>query len=192
MASSRTLLTLAPPRFGGAIRASIAPVLAAATAAVLSGCALFFEKPLTEVNDSQLNWITVRYHPATPGMKPCRLEIVGVGSVEFRQGRSPLVFDSFSHDINNPNWGDIVEEKLGVPPEQARWMMQLFVDAGLSTEFSRMRKLKGKDLEDASAGIAAISAKLNGKLFRVKTNNPEITAVIDSIIDAIVSNRGFR
>jgi len=183
--------TLAPFRFGGAIRA-IAPILAATAAILLSGCALFFEKPLTEVNDSQLNWITVRYHPATPGMKPCRLEIVGVGSVEFRQGRSPLVFDSFSHDINNPNWGDIVEEKLGVPPEQARWMMQLFVDAGLPTEFKRMRKLKGKDLEDASAGIAAISAKLNGKLFRVKTNNPEITAVIDNIIDAIVSNRGFR
>lgn len=166
--------------------------VALCTAALaLSGCALFSEKPLTEVNDSQLNWLTARYHPAN-GTAPCRLEIIGVGSVEFRQGRSPLVFDSFSQDVDNPAWGDIIEEKLGVTPAQARWMMQLFVDAGLTKEYKRMKKLDDKDRSDASAGIVTITAKLNGKPFRVRTNNPELTGVVDAIIEAIVSNRGFK
>jgi len=176
-----------------------APCLAAAlcaaalalSALALSGCALFGEKPLTEVNDSQLNWLTVRYHPAG-GAAPCCIEIVGVGSVEFRQGRSPLVFDSFSQDVNNPAWGDITEEKLGVTPAQAREILQYFIDAGLATENKRMKRLDSKTREDASAGIATISAKLNGKPFRVRTNNPDITGVIDAIIEAIVSNRGFK
>ena len=165
---------------------------AAALCAALSGCALFREKPLTEVNDSQLNWIQVRYHPAAEGAKPCSLNIVGVGSVEFRQGRSPLVFNSFSQDVDNPLWGDISEEKLGVTPAQAQWMMQLFVDAGLPQEAKRMGKLTKEERENAAAGIAIISAKLNGKMFRVNTNNPEIIGVVDAIIDAIASNRGFR
>ena len=37
-----------------------------------------------------------------------------------------------------------------------------------------------------------ITAKLNGKPFRVRTNNPELTGVVDAIVEAIVSNRGFR
>lgn len=165
---------------------------AAALCAATSGCALFQGNQLKEVNDSQLNWLMVRYHPAAQGAKPCSLNIVGVGSVEFRQGRSPLVFNSFSQDVDNPLWGDIVEEKLGVTPAQARWMMQLFVDAGLPDEANRMGKLNMDEREDASAGIAIISAKLNGKTFRVRTNNPELTGVVDAIIDAIVSNGGFR
>lgn len=156
-----------------------------------SGCALFQEKTLTQVNDSQLNWLFVRYHPAN-GSPPCSLNIVGVGSVEFKQGRSPLVFDSFSQDVDNPFWGDIIEEKLGVTPAQARWMMQLFVDAGLTKELKRMKKLSPRERTSAEAGIATITAKLNGKPFRVRTNNPALTGVVDAIIDAIISNRGFK
>ena len=175
-------------------RTAVAAHIAAAAVlcATLSGCALFCDKPVTEVSDSQLNWIQVLYHPAAEGAKPCSLNIVGVGSVEFRQGRSPLVFNSFSQDVDNPLWGDIQEEKLGVTPDQARWMMQLFIDAGLATEAKRMGNLTKEERENADAGIAIISAKLNGKALRVRTNNPEITGVVDTIIDAIDSSRGFR
>lgn len=167
--------------------------LALALAAFMaSGCALFREKPLTEVNDSQLNWLNVRYHPASKDKKPCCLNIVGVGSVEFKQGRSPLVFNSFSQDVGNPLWGDIEEEKLGVTPEQARWIMQLFVDAGLMDEASRMKKLARSDLGKAESGIAIIAAKLNGKQVRVATNSQPLIDTVESLVEAIVSNRGFH
>lgn len=74
---------------------------------LFSGCALFREKPITVVNDSQLNWITVKYRPANPSENPCYLNIIGVGSVAFKEGHSPLVFDPFSQDVSNPKWGDI-------------------------------------------------------------------------------------
>ncbi|MBR0057437.1 MAG: hypothetical protein IJP66_08930 [Kiritimatiellae bacterium] len=177
----------------GRRRLGVAVLKAAAAlcAVALAGCSLFRDKSPVTVGDSQLNWLNVRYHPAN-GTAPCYINIVGVGSVEFRQGRSPLVFDSFSQDYDNPLWGDIAEEKLGVTPAQARWMMQLFMDAGLATEHKRMKSLSAKERSDASAGIATISAKLDGKVYRVRTNNPDLTGVIDAIVESIVSNRGFR
>ena len=170
---------------------SLGLALAVAALAFL-GCALFREKPLTEVNDSQLNWLQVRYHPAGAERKPCYVNIVGVGSVEFKQGRSPLVFNPFSQDVENPLWGDIVEEKLGVTPAQARWIMQLFVDAGLMTESARMKGLARADRGKAEGGIAIIAAKLNGKDVRVATNNPALIDTVESLVEAIVSNRGFH
>lgn len=174
------------------LAASLAAAAMCAAAFALSGCALFFDKPIKEVNDSQLNWLCVRYHPASEKVKPIYINIVGVGSVEFKQGRSPLVFEPFSQNVDSPLWGDIYEEKLGVRPDQARWMMQLFVDAGLVTETKRMRRLVNSMTADASNGIASITAKLNGKLLKVRTTNPDIISVIESITEAIVSSRGFK
>ncbi len=169
-----------------------AALSAALLAAILSGCALFRDKPVTEVNDSQLNWLTVRYHPAGEGRKPCYLNIIGVGSVEYKEGRSPLVFNPFSQDLENPLWGDIDQEKLGVTPEQARWMMQLFVDAGLTREGERMKKLPNAEKGKALEGIAMFSAKLNNESYRVATNNPELIETLEEIIKAITENRGFH
>lgn len=174
------------------LRRAIGAGAMAALLAISSGCAIFGDKPLREVSDSQLNWLNVRFHPASSSSKPASINIVGVGSVEFKQGRSPLVFNSFSHDVNNPLWGDIEEEKLGVTPEQARWMMQLFVDAGLTTEAKRMRRIPEAERNSAADGIAIITAKLNGDMFKVRTNNPDIISVVEAIIDSIVSNKGFR
>lgn len=174
-----------------AARAVLATALAALSL-VASGCALFGGRPLREVSDSQLNWLNVRFHPSSKDQKPASLNIVGVGSVEFKQGRSPLVFNSFSQDVDNPLWGDIEEEKLGVTPAQARWMMQLFVDAGLTTEAKRMRSIPAAERNVANDGIAVITAKLNGEIYRARTNNPEIISVVEAIIDSIVSNRGFH
>lgn len=182
----------AAARIAGAAARFALLAAAALSAAAMSGCALLFEKPVKEVNDSQLNWLFARYHPASPEAKPLSLNIVGVGSVEFKQGRSPLVFQPFSQDVDNPLWGDITEEKLGVTPAQARWMMQLFVDAGLTTEGSRLRLLPKKEEVEIEKGIAVITAKLNGKLVKVRTANPEIISVIEAITDAIVSNKGFK
>ncbi len=168
------------------------PFALAAAALLLSGCALFQEKPVTEVNDSQLNWMTVRYHPADPDRKPCYINILGVGSIEFRQGRSPLVFDSFSQDVDNPLWGDIDSEKLGMTPDQARWILQLFVDAGLTTESKRMKRLGSSEKGKAEAGIALFSAKLNNEEYRTATNSPKLIDTLETVIKVITENRGFH
>lgn len=157
-----------------------------------AGCALLFDPVVTEVNDSQLNWVRVNYHPADKSRKPCSLNIIGVGSVEFREGRSPLVFNSFSQDVENPLWGDIEQEKLGVTPEQARWMMQLFVDAGLTRESTRLKNAVKRDRERAEDGIALFSAKLNNTNYKVATNNPELIGTLETIIQSIAESRGFH
>ena len=168
-------------------------LLALATASLLlSGCALFQEKPVTEVNDSQLNWMVVRYHPADQQRKPCFINILSVGSIEFRQGRSPLVFDSFSQDVDNPLWGDIESEKLGVTPDQARWILQLFVDAGLTTESRRMRRLSSAEKGKTESGIAIFTAKLNNKKYHTATNSPKLIDTLERVIEAIAENRGFH
>lgn len=159
---------------------------------LFSSCAIFGERPLSMVNDSQLNWMTIRYYPADKTQKPSYYNIIGVGSIEYKEGLSPLVFDPFSQDVDNPNWRNIETEKLGITPKQAQWIMQMFVDGGLMTEGKRLKKLSKAERDDKSHGLALFSAKLNAKPYGISTNNPKLIELIETIRDAIVSNRGFR
>lgn len=172
---------------------NIAKALAAAALiAAAAGCALFQNKDGYVVNDSQLNWIIVKYKPIDKTRKPCYLNIIGVGSVEFKEGFSPLVFNSFSQDVDHPMWGDIEEEKLGISPDDARWMMQLFVDSGLLKERKRLQKLSKSEKKEPSNGIAIFTSKINNEPYQVATGNPEIIETLEKIIHSIKSTRGFQ
>ena len=90
-----------------------APFLPAACAALLMllcGCA---STPV-EVGDSQLNWISISYRPADAAVKPCRLELIGVGSLEFIEGHSPRVNNDFSQAVDHGQWQDVYQEKLQI------------------------------------------------------------------------------
>lgn len=160
--------------------------------ATTAGCAIFQGNDDFVVNDSQLNWLIVKYRPADKTRKPCYLNIIGVGSVEFKQGNSPLVFNSFSQEIDHPQWGDIDEEKLGVSPDDARWMMQLFVDAGLLKERKRLSRLSKEEKNNLGNGIAFFSSKINNEPYQVATSNPEIIETLEKVIHSITSTRGFH
>lgn len=164
----------------------------ALSAALLPGCALLREKPPSAVNDSQLNWITVRYYPENSRERPCFLNIIGAGSVEFRQGFSPRVFNPFSQEYEHKFWNDIETEKLGMPPNETRWIMQLFVDAGLLCENDRLKSLPERERNAEKGALAVFSAKINNKQYFVRTRNPALAEVAENIISSILSNRGFR
>ena len=105
------------------------PSLAALAAflSLLCGCAT----PPIVVNDSQLNWLQITLTPAETGANVSRINLIGVGYIEFMEGRSPRVANSFSQDVGNAKWQDVYQEKLGVSPEVIRDWLQLFVDAGV-------------------------------------------------------------
>lgn len=174
------------------IKALIKLLAVVALIATTAGCAIFQGSDEFVVNDSQLNWMIVKYRPADKARKPCYLNIIGVGSVEFKQGNSPLVFNSFSQEVDHPQWGDIDEEKLGVSPDDARWMMQLFVDAGLMKERKRLRKLSKEEKNDMGKGIAVFTSKINNEPYQVATSNPEIIETLEKVINSITSTRGFH
>ncbi len=163
-----------------------APILSAACAAVLAllcGCA---STPV-EVGDSQLNWIAIAYQPAAAGAKPCRIELIGVGSLEFIEGNSPRVNNDFSQDVEHGQWQDVYQEKLGVPSDVIQGWLQIFVDAGIMDRKKMLKKQKEGEARD----IAVFRGRINrDKIFCV-TDDEEILGHVRKLI-AIVKNGNRR
>ncbi len=156
------------------------------------GCALFQKNKHFVINDSQLNWMTIKYIPADPKELPFYLNILGAGSIEIKEGRSPRVFNSLSQDVNNKYWDDIFEETMPLSKEEARWLMQLIVDEGFINEPERMKSLSREERTNSENGFASISAKLNTKPYGVHTNNPKIIELVKIFAESIRTNRGFK
>ena len=161
--------------------ASILPAACAALLAFLCGCA---STPV-EVGDSQLNWVAISYQPASPGAKPCRIELIGVGSLEFIEGNSPRVGNDFSQDVEHGQWQDVYQEKLGVPPDVIRGWLQIFVDAGILD--------RGKKLKKNKAGVARDVAVFRGRINREKvlcaTDDEEILRNVRKLIDIVKNGK---
>lgn len=86
------------------------------------------------VDISNLDWVEVTYVPR-PGdpvfERPCRLSLMGSGEVEFRAGRSPQVWDTFSQKIDDPHWNDLFVDRAHLEPAGMQPLYQELVDAGL-------------------------------------------------------------
>ena len=163
-----------------------APFLPAACAALLMllcGCA---STPV-EVGDSQLNWISISYRPADAAVKPSRLELIGVGSLEFIEGHSPRVNNDFSQAVDHGQWQDVYQEKLGVPPDVIRGWLQIFVDAGILDRKKQIRKNKEGEARD----VAVFRGRINREKVFCATNDEEILGHVRKLI-AIVKNGNPR
>ena len=99
----------------------------AASLTLLGGCA---SAPIV-VSDSQLNWLQITCRPSAPGAPHCRINLIGVGYIEFIEGHSPRVANDFSLETDHARWQDAYQEKLSVPPDVIRDWLQLFADAGV-------------------------------------------------------------
>lgn len=87
-----------------------------------------------QVELSGLDWIEAFYYPTDndPLIKdPCRLSIFGSGEMIFKTGRSPQIWDSFSTQVDDPNWNDIYSDRLHLSQEEMESIFQEFVDKGL-------------------------------------------------------------
>ena len=161
--------------------ASILPAACAALLAFLCGCA----SPPVEVGDSQLNWVAISYQPASPGVKPCRIELIGVGSLEFIEGNSPRVVNDFSQDVGHGQWQDVYQEKLGVPPDVIRGWLQIFVDAGILERGKRLKKNKTGPARD----VAVFRGRINREKVLCATDDEEILRNVRKLIDIVKNGK---
>ena len=148
----------------------------AASLSLLCGCAT----PPIVVSDSQLNWLQITRRPAEPGARVSRINLIGVGYIEFMEGRSPRVANSFSQDVGNAKWQDVYQEKLGVSQEVIRDWLQLFVDAGV------MDSSKNKVSKDNEAKTTVLfQANINREKVVCVTDDEELLDLVGKLIDVI-------
>ncbi len=100
-------------------------------AALVSGCATFWENPYFTVKESGLNWVEIRQYAIGTRTQRIRVRIDGNGIVTVREGTSPLVGNPFAADVNNSRWDDIRESRITIPREEAQLLFQTMVDRGL-------------------------------------------------------------
>ncbi len=151
-------------------------------AALISGCAT---APV-EVSDSQLNWLNITYKPAEQGAKPSRINLIGVGSIEFMEGRSPRVANDFAQDTEHEHWQDFYQEKLGVPPDVIRGWLQIFVDAGmLEKSKNKIRKVKDGTPRD----IAVFHANIDMDKYVCITDDDELLAQVRRLVAIVKTGK---
>ena len=93
------------------------------------------------VDISNLDWVEVSYMPRPEDAvfaTACRLSLMGSGEIMFRTGRSPQVWDAFSHKVDDPSWNDLYVDRLHIGQKDMQELYQQLVDAGLfPPQFSR-------------------------------------------------------
>ena len=150
---------------------------------LLCGCA----SPPIIVSDSQLNWLQITLRPAEVGARMSRVNLIGVGYIEFMEGRSPRVANSFSQDVVNAKWQDVYQEKLGVSPEVIRDWLQLFVDAGV------MDSAKNKVSKGDEAGETVVfQANINREKAVCVTDDEDLLELVHKLIDVVKSHEKGR
>ena len=132
------------------------------------------------VSDSQLNWLQITRRPAEPGASISHINLIGVGYIEFIEGRSPRVANAFSQDVDNAKWQDVYQEKLGVSPDVIRDWLQLFVDAGV------MDPAKNKVAQkDKAEETVLFQANINREKTMCVTDDEELLELVHKLIDVI-------
>lgn len=112
-----------------------AKVLFPLAVVLLAGCVQFMDRPYFTVEESGLNWISIRYY--NYNRKPVqklnmRLDGNGVGYL--RQGTSSLVSNAFAADTKESSWRDMNETRIVMEREDVIPLFQMLVDNGLFLE----------------------------------------------------------
>ena len=134
-----------------------------------------------EVKASSLNWAEIAYTPRAGDRDfhhPCRLSLYGSGEIQFRTGRSPRVFDDFSHKVDDPYWNDIVEDRAHIGEEAMRDVFQELVDAGVFYD-DRYRVSKG---EEPQPPMVRIRAKFDGNDTMRVVDNRRVVDIVERIL----------
>ena len=99
------------------------------------GCESYFENPYFTVEESGLNWLSIRYYDYH--QKPIRkvnIRMDGNGIIDVKAGTSPLVANSFAHNVEELTWGDIQSERIMLSRKEMIPLFQVLVDNGLFVE----------------------------------------------------------
>ena len=128
-------------------------------AAVFCGCEHFIFNPYFKVEESGLNWVSIRHYnyKATP-IQRVSVRIDGNGIVTVREGASILVTNPFAANSQDAHWDDIRETRLTLTREEMVPLFQMLVDKGLFKE----RVNNGKTSSVTNEAIF-VSANIGGK-----------------------------
>jgi len=151
-----------------------------------SGCSMFSGQGNHSivVNDSQLNWLEVRYVSGM-GQPPMLLSLQGSGHIRIKRGNSPMIQNAFSQDVANAKWNDLQEDQRTVEPAQMRDVFQALVDRGLLRE-------PDKDfLASANRGVptARITGMLNTEKVARVAVEPELVGFIRGLLKLFDENK---
>lgn len=130
---------------------------------------------------SGLDWIEVSYYPIDndPLVKdPCRLSIFGSGEVVFKTGRSPQIWDSFSAQVEDPNWNDVFSDRIHLSQEEMELVFQAFVDEGLIPQ--RVYTRAAKEVEKPYVKFAA---QVGREKVRRVTDNKFLVALVEEALE---------
>lgn len=134
-----------------------------------------------DVRTSGLNWAEIAYTPreGDPDFRyPCRLSLFGSGEIQFRTGRSPLVFDDFSHKVDDPYWNEIVEDRVHIGDEAMRDIFQSLVDAGVFyDDWHRM-----SSGETPRPPMVRIRAKIDGNETLRVVDNRRVVRIVERLL----------
>jgi hypothetical protein len=134
-----------------------------------------------EVEPSGLDWIEIAYYPAQndPLVKfPCRLSLFGAGEVEFKTGRSPRLWSSFSDKVNDPYWNDLYSDRMHLPKEEMQSVFQAFVDEGIAPRDEFTRKT-----EAVKRPYVNISAQIGREKIRLATDNKYLVDLVEEAME---------
>ncbi len=135
-----------------------------------------------EVEVSSLNWAVIAYTPRAGDRDfrfPCRLSLFGSGEIQFRTGRSPQVFDEFSHRVDDPHWNELVEDRVNIGEEAMRDVFQQLVDAGVFYEqWHRVRRG-----EEPRPPMVRVRAKIDGNETLRIVDNRRVVRIVERLLE---------
>lgn len=134
-----------------------------------------------EVNLSALDWLEVGYFPRPDDPRvpsPSRLSFFGTGEVQFKTGRSPQVWSSFSGEVEHPHWNEVIADRLHLKPAEMQEVFQTFVDEGVVP--TRSFTLARKAVELPYVNIAGM---VGMEKIRLATDNPYLVGLVEEALE---------
>lgn len=106
----------------------------------LAGCQSYFENPYFTVEESGLNWLSIRYYNyRKKPIQKINLRIDGNGIINVKSGTSPLVSNPFAYQMDQDGWMDIQQTRIVIPRKDVVPIFQMLVDSGLFVERDRSK-----------------------------------------------------
>ena len=162
-------------------------LLACCALILLGGCASPTDKDgrlrhrQIVVAPSALNWLEVGYFPRANDplvVSPCRLSFFGSGEVQFKTGRSPQVWSSFSQEVDHPHWNEVIADRLHIGPDEMCEVLQTFVDEGVVPP--RAFKIRRQEVKPPYVNIAGM---IGMEKIRIATDNPYLVGLVEEALE---------
>ena len=134
-----------------------------------------------EVNLSALDWLEVGYFPRPGDPRvplPCLLSFFGAGEVQFKTGRSPQVWSSFSGEVEHPHWNEVFVDRLHLKPAEMQEVFQTFVDEGVVP--ARSFTIARKAVEKPYVNVAGM---IGMEKIRLATDNPHLVGLVEEALE---------